>query len=174
MGLLKGRWQADKEYLALVEDLLENEKFQKLGDITHHHYTTRLQHSIYVSYVSYKLAKRMNLDVRAIARAGLLHDFFLESREEIEAMEEGSHNYVHPKIALKNAKEITPISKLEEDIILKHMFLCTTCAFPSYQESAVVTCVDKYCALSEVTKPFRQSSMEILNRFKRTITLTNW
>ena len=77
MGLLKGRWQADKEYLALVEDLLENEKFQKLGDITHHHYTTRLQHSIYVSYVSYKLAKRMNLDVRAISRAGLLHDFFL-------------------------------------------------------------------------------------------------
>ena len=116
----------------------------------------------------------MDLDERAVARAGLLHDFFLESREDIERMGEGSHNYVHPKIALKNAKDITPISKLEEDIILKHMFLCTTCALPSYQESAVVTCVDKYCALAEVTKPFRQSALETFNRFKRTITLTNW
>ena len=106
-------------------DLLKNEKLLKLEEITHHHYTTRLSHSLFVSYVSYKLAKSRGLDYISTARAGLLHDFFLEGRQDIEKMGLGSHNSAHPKIALKNAQEITEINEVEKDIILKHMFLCT-------------------------------------------------
>lgn len=155
MENLQNYWAQDEEYVELVADLMENEKLQKMDEITHHHYTTRLQHSIFVSYVSYRIAKRMNLDYKSVARAGLLHDFFLENREEIKIMERGSHNFVHPKLALQNAKEITDISPLEEDIILKHMFLCTRCAFPRYRESFIVTAVDKYCAINEVSTPSR-------------------
>lgn len=156
MENIRTYWEQDEEYVEIVADLLENEKLQKLDDITHHHYTTCLQHSIFVSYVSYRIAKRMNLNARSVARAGLLHDFFLENRDDIKVMARGSHNFVHPKLALENAKQITEINELEEDIILKHMFLCTRCAFPRFKESYIVTAVDKYCAISEVSAPSRE------------------
>lgn len=168
MGL-QNQWRSDTLYLNLVGDLLANVKFRQLDDITHHHYTTRLKHSIYVSYVSYKIAKRLKLNVRSIARAGLLHDFFLEDRQAIAAMNQGSHNAVHPKLALNNARQITEVSPLEEDIILKHMFLCALCGVPRYQESIVVTCVDKYCALMEVSIPLRLSMKRIVQNCKATI-----
>ena len=156
MEFVRSVWENDKDYMALVEDLLENEDLLKLDEITHHRYTTRLIHSIFVSYVSYRIAKRFNLNVRAVARAGLLHDFFHEDREQIAAMEKGSHNFVHPQLAVENASTITELSDLEKDIILKHMFLCTTTGLPRYKESFVVTCVDKYCAISEVANPTRE------------------
>lgn len=158
MEFVQSIWEQDLEYVALINDLLENEDLLKLETITHHHYTTRLTHSLFVSYVSYRIAKKMNLDVRAVARAGLLHDFFHEGREEIAAMELGSHNCVHPKIAVENAARITPLSELEKDIILKHMFLCSKVGLPRYKESMIVTCVDKYCAISEVSQPLREKT----------------
>lgn len=163
MENLQTYWKQDEEYVELVADLLENEKLQKLDEITHHHYTTRLAHSIFVSYVSYRIAKKMNLDTRSVARAGLLHDFFLENREEIKIMGTGSHNFVHPKLALQNAQGITEINDIEKDIILKHMFLATKCALPRYRESYIVTCVDKYCAMSEVSAPSRARVHHTIN-----------
>lgn len=160
---LQTYWKQDEEYVELIADLLENEKLQRLDDITHHHYTTRLAHSLFVSYVSFRIAKRMNLDTRSVARAGLLHDFFLEDREQIKQMASGSHNFVHPKIALENAREITEINKIEKDIILKHMFLTTKCAFPRYRESYIVTAVDKYCAINEVSAPSRARVTHSIN-----------
>lgn len=157
MQFVPSTWQQDEEYVALIADLLENEELNKLDEITHHHFTTRLAHSIFVSYVSYRIAKRMNLDARAVARAGLLHDFFLECREEIATLDMGSHNCAHPKIALKNAATITELNDMEQDIILKHMFMTTLrSGVPRYKESFVVTCVDKYCAISEVSSPVRE------------------
>lgn len=164
-------WEQDEEYVALIEDLLEDENLKKLDDITHHHFTTRLAHSLFVSYVSYRIAKRMNLNARAVARAGLLHDFFLEDREEIADLDMGSHNCAHPKIAVKNAAKITELSELEQDIILKHMFMTTfKSGVPRYKESFVVTCVDKYCALAEVSSPIRIKVKEgietLINKLK--------
>lgn len=155
MPIFEDRWKYDPEYLSYVSDLINNEKFRQLDKIVHHHHTTRFKHSVYVSYVSYRIARRMGLDARATARAGLLHDFFLESREEIQLMQEGSHNDVHPKLALKNALTLTELSDKEKDIILKHMFLCSKSNFPRYRESYIVTSVDKYCAMDEVSRPLR-------------------
>lgn len=158
MEFVRSIWENDKDYMALVEDLLEDENLLKLDEITHHHHTTRLIHSIFVSYMSYKIGKRLKMNVRAIARAGLLHDFFHEGREEIAALKQGSHNFVHPKLAVKNAETLTELSELEKDIILKHMFLTTRTGLPRYKESFVVTCVDKYCAINEVSTPVRMKA----------------
>ena len=144
-------WQEDTAYLELVEDLIYTDDVQSLRKYTQHHYSNRLEHSIQVSYKSYKLAKKWGGNVRATARAGLLHDlFFYDWREQ--KMGEGTHAYVHPRIALENAKKLTDISPLEEDIIIKHMFGATI-APPKYKESYIVTLVDKYCACEEVIKP---------------------
>lgn len=154
MELVRAEWENDAEYMSIVEDLLLNSELLKLDTITHHHYTTRLIHSLFVSYTSYKLAKSFDLDYVATARAGLLHDFFLEDRKEIQKLGMGSHNIVHPKIALKNAEKITTLNKKEKDIILKHMFLTTTgSGLPNFQESYLVSFVDKYCAVAEVSQP---------------------
>lgn len=156
MELVRAAWENDLEYMNIIQDLFENKYLLKLDDITHHHYTTRLMHSFFVSYMSYKLAKSMNLDYVSTARAGLLHDFFLEERAEVELLGLGSHNSAHPKIALKNAEKITTLNKKEKDIILKHMFLCTfSGGVPRFKESFIVTMVDKYCAIFEVSKPTR-------------------
>lgn len=165
-------WRYDAEYLSYVQDLINDEKLRKLDDIVHHHYTTRFKHSLYVSYVSYRLAKHFGLDAKATARAGLLHDFFLENREEIAVLEQGSHNYVHPKLALENAKALTSLSKKEEDIILKHMFLCAKCSLPKYSESYIVTTIDKYCAIAEVTRPWLQRAFSSIQALKGKFAFT--
>jgi Predicted HD superfamily hydrolase len=105
MEFVREIWENDKEYMAIIEDLLENEDLLKLDEITHHHYTTRLTHSLFVSYVSYKLAKSRGLDFVSTARAGLLHDFFLEERDEILALGMGSHNSAHPKNRIKKCSK---------------------------------------------------------------------
>lgn len=145
------KWKLDLEYVALVEDLLTCEEVKKLENYTQHHFTTRLDHSISVSYISYRIAKRYGWDAKATARAGLLHDLFYYDWRTTK-FDEGTHAYVHPRMACENAKKLTELSALECDIIIKHMWLATA-AFPRYKESYVVTFVDKYCAMKEVTIP---------------------
>ncbi|MER1954100.1 MAG: HD domain-containing protein [Desemzia incerta] len=150
-------WKLDSEYMALIEDLLQCEEVQNLQSITHHHFSTRLEHSLSVSYTSYKIAKKLNLNDRAIARAGLLHDFFHEDRESFAAAYEGySHASHHPHVALQNAKLLTELTELECDIIVKHMWLASPACIrtlPKFKESYIVTMVDKYCATKEVLTP---------------------
>ncbi|MHC5268080.1 HD domain-containing protein [Enterococcus sp. LJL98] len=144
-------WKQDAEYLSYIEDLLETEEVQSLSDFVQHYHSTRLDHSISVSYYSYKLAKRWNGDARSTARAGLLHDLFFYDWRTTK-FDEGSHAYMHPRIAVANAEKITELSDLEKDIIVKHMWGATL-AFPRYKESYIVTMVDKYCAIKEATGP---------------------
>lgn len=158
-------WQEDDDYLALVDDLIFTDDVQSLKKYTQHHYSNRLEHSIQVSYKSYRLAKKWGGDVRATARAGLLHDLFFYDWRNTK-MGEGTHAYVHPRIALENAKKLTDISPLEEDIIVKHMFGATI-APPKYKESYIVTLVDKYCACEEVIKPlFKKAKVKAVKYSK--------
>ncbi|EOH86533.1 HD domain-containing protein [Enterococcus pallens] len=145
-------WQDDKEYMSYVEDLLATEEVQKLANYTQHMNSTRLEHSISVSYNSYKIAKRLNGNAKATARAGLLHDLFYYDWHTTK-FDEGSHAYMHPRIAVKNAEKITELSALERDIIIKHMWGATITP-PKYKEGYIVTMVDKYCAIKEAAAPF--------------------
>lgn len=142
-------WQNDVEYMALIEDLIELEEVQCLKNYVHHLVTDRLSHSLSVSYRSYRWAKRFNLNARAIARAGLLHDlFYYDSADKYQVGGKG-HNWEHPRIALQNALKITEISDLEQDIIVKHMFGATR-ELPKYPESYIVTLMDKQAAIFEL------------------------
>ena len=152
------KWQQDTEFLSHIADLLDKEEIQQLKHITQHYHSTRLDHSISVAYRSFCIGKRLNYDTRAIARAGLLHDLFYYDWRTTK-FDEGSHAYVHPRIACENAEKLTELSELEKDIIIKHMWGATI-ALPKYKESYLVSLVDKYCACDEAIKP-------ILTRSKR-------
>lgn len=145
-------YRYDKEYMDHVGHLLEEPKVQKLEEITHHYHSTRLEHSIHVSYTSYRLAKKFGWDARAAARGGLLHDLFFYDWRETKFTK--SHAWTHPRIALRNAEKLTDLSEREKDIIIKHMFGATI-APPRYKESWIVTCVDKYWAVREATLPLQ-------------------
>lgn len=69
-------YKKDKEFMELVGHLIQHPRFQKLGNIPQHHYSTRMEHSINVAYTSYKIAKKIGWDEKSTARGGLLHDFF--------------------------------------------------------------------------------------------------
>ncbi len=114
------KWREDEEYMSYVQDLLETEAVKKLANYTQHVHSTRLEHSISVSYYSYLLAKKWGGNAKATARAGLLHDLFYYDWRTTK-FDEGTHAYIHPRIAVKNAEKITDLSDLERDIILKHM-----------------------------------------------------
>lgn len=52
------KYTQDKEYMSLVGHLIQNPRFKKLDGIVQHHHSTRLEHSINVSYTSYRIAKK--------------------------------------------------------------------------------------------------------------------
>lgn len=139
----------DMVYYSYVEDIINDENVQRLAEYKHHHYTTRLQHCINVSYYTYLICRKWGIDERSGARAGLLHDlFFYNRREYIRKAGEAFHNSRHPKMALENASRIFDINPIERDIILKHMWPCTL-ALPKYKETVAIIIADKYCAVME-------------------------
>ena len=85
----------DQEYMDHVGHLIDTEKVQRLGEITHHYHSTRLEHSINVSYTSYKLAKRLGWDAKSTARGGLLHDLFYYDWRDTKFNK--SHTWIHPR-----------------------------------------------------------------------------
>ncbi|GAA3615159.1 hydrolase [Secundilactobacillus similis DSM 23365 = JCM 2765] len=147
-------WRQDSEYVALVSDLLATPEVQKLADYTQHHHSTRLDHSIAVSYESYLIAKKYGLNVRATARAGLLHDLFYYDWRTTK-FNLGSHAFIHPRVALRNAEKLTELSPMEKDIILKHMWGATA-AIPKYRESLIVGLVDDVQAVTDFFMPLQQ------------------
>ena len=138
------------EFKLLVEDLISNETVQEMKQYRQHYDTSTFEHCLYVSYISYKICKKLKLDYKAAARAGMLHDLFLyDWRNSKKLLNlERSHAFIHPKIALENASKLFELTKKEKDIIKKHMWPVTI-AFPRYPESFIVTFVDKYSAIQE-------------------------
>lgn len=146
-------YRKDEEFMAYVGQLLETPKVKKLEEIPQHVHSNRLEHSIHVSYTSYKIAKRLGWDARSTARGGLLHDLFYYDWRVTKFKK--SHAWVHPRLAVRNAKKLIDLNQVEEDIIVKHMWGATL-APPRYKESYIVTMVDKYWAVKEAMTPVRR------------------
>ncbi len=146
----------DLEYMEVVKDILANDKFIKMGNYKHHG-ITRLEHSLRVSYYSYRVAKKLRLNDVATARGGLLHDFFLN--EDLSLKKQKFSIIFHPYVALSNSCEQFQISDLEKDIIVNHMFPTIPYKVPKYLESWLVSCIDKIVALYEFYFSYGKSFM---------------
>ncbi len=136
-------------FYSFIADIYESESIQNLGLYTHHICTTRLQHSLNVSYYNYIVCSFFRLNAVSAARAGLMHDMFYYDRK---ASNIKSHSSCHPAIAAHNAKTEFGTNSLEDDIISKHMWPATL-KLPKYRESYVIVVVDKYCAVLEYLAP---------------------
>lgn len=142
----------DLQYMSIVNNILDNDEFLKIKQIEHHG-ISRYDHSLKVSYYSYKIAKVLHLDYEQTAVGGLLHDFFLspENRTQKERLKSV---FTHPKQAVAMARTQFELTKKEEDMIRSHMFPINL-SVPKYAESWIVSLVDKCVATNEFAIKFR-------------------
>ena len=130
-------------YYKLYSEFYSVNKYRELKSMVHHG-NNGLDHINRVSKLSFHISKLLKLDYVSCTRGALLHDFFT-----VEDIKRGK-KYLkeHPRIALKNSKEFFELNKIEEDIILKHMFPVAK-GKPLYPESKVVCFCDKIISLYE-------------------------
>jgi len=141
----------DKEYKKLVKDIFRNVDFKKLYNIEHHG-ISRMEHSIKISYYSYKIAKKLGMDYISVARGGLLHDFFLDG-DERSTKKKFFDTFTHPKRALKTSINNFEVNEIEKNIIVSHMFPIYL-SLPKFKESFLVNLVDKVIGFKEMIRGF--------------------
>ena len=138
-------------YLDCVGELLASPQVQAMKDIRHHPGVSCFEHSLFVSYVAFRLARRWGRDGRAAARAGLLHDLYLYDPRN-KSNYHGNQCFAHPVAALKNAWALCgSLTPMEENIIISHMWPLAR-RMPRYREALVVNLADKLCATAEVVR----------------------
>lgn len=142
----------DLQYMNIINEILNNEEFLKTKKIEHHG-ISRFDHSLKVSYYSYKIAKLLRLDYEQTAVGGLLHDFFI-SPEDRTTKDRFVSVFTHPKIAVETAKSQFNLTRKEEDMIRSHMFPINI-SVPKYMESWIVSMVDKCVATEEFSVKFK-------------------
>lgn len=148
-------------FFEAVEDIYFSDEVQSLRQYEQHLEIDRLQHITTVSYLSYKICKKLSLDYKAATRAAVMHDLvYYDWRDGETGGWHRLHGYKHPNYACLNARELyPPLSAKEENIIRRHMWPLTVLP-PSSKEGLVVTLMDKYCATIEVlysvNKKFRK------------------
>ena len=150
----------NKEFNDIVSDILELDEFDKLKTCDHHG-ITRHNHCMRVSYYTYLITKKLHLNYKSATRAALLHDFFIDEVKDLNGL---ARLQKHPKYALENSKKYFNLSKLEEDIIITHMFPITIRP-PRYLESFLVDLIDDVASIYErgywIVKSFKTAVTSI-------------
>ncbi len=138
------------EYYDSIYDLIDKNEVQMLKQYTQHMFTSRFQHCINVSYYSFLIAKKLNLDAYSAARAGLLHDlYYYDWKTDDQRPYQGNHAKIHPIIALENTKKMIETNESMDDAIIHHMWPLKT-THPKTSIGWIVQGVDKYCAILEI------------------------
>lgn len=148
-----------REFVETTEELLDSEQVRMMGRWKHHGPISTLDHSLFVAYLSFRLARTLGLDERAAARGGLLHDLYLYDSKDRSA-HPGWQCFDHPKAAARNAEEITELSSKERNIILSHMWPLGG-ALPRSREALLVDLVDTLCAGLEVARIYHPGRLRV-------------
>lgn len=145
---LKQNFKILDEYKECIADLINHKDVKLMETYIQHSNINCLEHSVSVSYRTFIVCKYLGFNYKAVARGGLLHDFFLydwHTRKPKKRL----HGLIHPSIALNNANERFILNEIEKDIIKKHMWPLTL-QLPKYKESYIVVLIDKYCSVMEI------------------------
>lgn len=146
------------EFYNLIKPVLRSYEFQRRKTFMHHENESVYIHSLRVSLLAYKFAKRLKVDFESVAIGALLHDFYINHWQGEGSIDEKKffkkHGFTHAKIACENAKKEYEhlINPKIENIILRHMFPLNIIP-PKYFESWVVTFSDKIISLSIFKHP---------------------
>lgn len=130
-------------------DILSSTGMQLEKKFIQHGHTSVYEHSYNVAYmcIYISLFFRIKVDKRSLVRGALLHDYFLYDWH-VPDKSHRFHGFTHAKKALNNAKHDFILSRIEEDMIKKHMFPLNLSP-PKYRESIILCIADKICSLKE-------------------------
>ena len=137
----------DQEYLDMLNDITNDEEYQKLK-CEKHHGINRFEHSMRVAKRTYIVTKRRKMNYKEATRAAFLHDYFFSFQTTTDNIKGA---YKHPIFALENSKKRYQLSAKESNIIRSHMFPLSK-ELPRSREAWIVTRVDKSIALYEFFK----------------------
>ncbi len=149
---------AKREFEACVADLLDTPEVLSMKRIRHHWFGTCYGHSLFVSYVAFRMARRFGWDAREAARAGLLHDLFLYD-PHTKGTHPGLQCFDHPVAALENAARLTDLSDAEANAIVSHMWPLAS-HLPRSRTAVAVNLADKSCAVVELLCLYRLMHLE--------------
>ena len=141
----------NEEFNSLIEDLISNETVLKMKNYRQHFNVSCYEHCYNVSLDCYRIAKKLRLDYKSIARAAMVHDLFLYDWRTKQEGRTGLHAFSHGKTACENALKEFDLNKKEQDMIIKHMWPVTLMP-PKSIEGFILTIVDKYSTLNEGIK----------------------
>lgn len=142
--------------------LLESTQYMQHGT------TSVFRHSVSVAYYAYYIVckTQVYVDVDALIRGALLHDYFLYDWHEKDDSHKW-HGFHHAKKAWRNAMEDFELSEKEQYMILCHMFPLTPIP-PKSLEGWILCYSDKVCSSAETAGGFKKAGVElvrdILNR----------
>jgi len=153
------RQKSDKKIKSYGNDILQAQGFRDSVHSIQHGTVSVRQHCISVARCALAISNflPMEFSERDLVRGALLHDYFLYDWHDKEVKVDNllkfykMHGFVHPQIALDNARKEFDLTKRQEDIIVKHMWPLTIKP-PVCREAWVVTMADKYCSLLETLR----------------------
>lgn len=151
---------------AILDDLVHTSRILENQKYIQHGTTTVFEHCLSVAYFSLKFANLFHwkVDEASLIRGSLLHDYFLYDWHD-KSTRVNPHGFLHPAVALKNAKEIYELNKKEEDIIIHHMFPLTLSP-PRSREAFLVTIADKVCSIYETFKLNERKGGKLARKIK--------
>ena len=144
----------DEEFHKIIDEIINNDMVQEMKNYRQHYNTSCFEHCYWVAYYCYRICKKLKLDYKSAARAGMVHDLFLYDWRE-PSKTHTFHAFTHGRVACKNAEKIIDLNLIEKDIIKNHMFPITP-ILPKYKETWIITLVDKFCALRETRIGFQR------------------
>ena len=142
-----------KELFTRGKDIILSPEAQVLKTFTQHGETTVFEHCLSVAKFSLLMAHflertlKISIDKDSLVRGALLHDYFLYDWHE-KGEGHSLHGFFHPRKAWENARQDMPLSDIEKNIILRHMFPLTMVP-PQFREAWLVCAADKICAMKE-------------------------
>ena len=135
-----------------IGELMRQAPLEWMDRFPQHGDTSCLRHSLAVAYTAYRLSRRLcpGCDARSLVRGALLHDFFLYDWHE-KGGGHRLHGFTHPGAALRNARRFLVLSRVEQEIIRRHMWPLTLVP-PRCREAWLVCLADKLCSLRETAR----------------------
>lgn len=144
-----GTEEEKRVYSEIVDDYIRDHDWLKLMSYIHHKQTTRLMHSMHVSYLCFLHAFRKGWDYVSAAIGGLLHDFCLFNKGDYPIRHVlDIWCFWHAKQALQTSENKYQLNHITENMIRAHMFPSAV-TLPKYKETWLIVYWDKYCAVRE-------------------------
>lgn len=145
------------EFYEIIEPILIASEMQKRKKYPHHINESVYQHVLRVAYDCYKIGKRLHMDYKSLAIAGILHDFYENpwqySKEKKPFLQK--HAFTHAKEAVVNSKKIFGseiVTPKVESIMITHMFPLNK-KLPRNKEAWLLTLVDKTDSIDFILHP---------------------